>query len=52
MGWELTQKELKMLKIFFHFFKKCFNSKKVSVIELITDIENISTRLLLSKIKK
>ena len=45
-------KRVKNVEDFFHFFKKWFNSKKVSVIELITDIENISTRLLLSKIKK
>lgn len=51
-GMGANAKRVKNVEDFFHFFKKCFNSKKVSVIELITDIENISTRLLLSKIKK
>ena len=45
-------KRVKRVDDFFIVFKRYLKSKKVSVIELITDIENISTRSSLSELRK
>ena len=45
-------KRVKRVDDFFIVFKRYLKSKKVSVIELITDIENISTRSRLSELRE